>query len=676
MASGNDVAETLLRYRVDTASVSAAVAANQKVAASTVAVAQSAAAAGGALRFDTAAQAAAALGISVERLGVAEKAVTLEKQQQLTLARQLSVEQQAQAAFVGRSAGGRSFGAGVQRASRGLFNLPDVQLTPGISTTVVSRIGQVAGAGLDTLGVSAAQFGAAAAVAAPLVLGLVAVTSAYGKAAEQSTERAKSFTEAFKQALTAGTTAQIQELIKRQQLEIEIAERTREVLQERQSGAPEQLALVLENTTTDLADRLNQAARDVGLSPQGGDFRDTPLPGDSAISRESYNALIDEQTKAINLGGAALEAYNLVLGEQIVATGDLTVAQQDMAEAQVEAAQLVLEVDRLTTEQREERARRAERDIELLQREIDTGNAQGLAVEELEAQMIELNGQYLELTTATTTYADVLEAERINKEALTDQTDQLLELVDQEVAAREKLFEINQRIADIEAERIADIERITQERDERLLEIGEDNAEARIKIEEDTADRIAKINRDAKRATEIATAERDVVAFTLAKIRQKDALEDEGKSYDKRLKELEKSLDKQLKAIEKGYQKQIDNVNISTQRQLEIQYRAQQQQLHIIETSLTSQRFLTEQGMAGMVVATANGFITMQEIVVTSLTNMVGAIRGIFGSGGSQFPPLVGGGRGGGAGGGGGALIDRNTANMYQAFRNLKQRTA
>lgn len=696
MAGEND-AVTLLRYKVDNASVQAAVAANDKVAESARKAAQAAitptgtltkAVSSDALDYKRLADNAQAAQIAANNLETASRnAITngivtptytasaatknlIRDIGDLSLGIKRMPEPPLSAFGVaesgGRSAGNRLYGAG-----RALYNLPDVQLGGGVSTTFLSRIGMLGGGAAEALSLTATSLGAVAVIGGVAALAIASVSGRLAESAKNAEAyvTAQTKVDAF---IRSGATREDlagkrdELLAERDDYQRQIDTLTRLRDNVAQASANTQALIAAQGRSPIAppglieANAAERAAREELRNYAGSEsFNDI----NNAIGRlrDEITELNPEIIKAeIALNDGATAAADMAAAEELLKEERERIAQlnaqRDKAfvDAQVQGVQELIAIEQLTYEERQNRIRQIENEQSVIREQLASGELSVAAADQLRAQYQGLAADIERLTDVGVTYADQLEAERINKEALFDQNEQILDLIDQEVAAREKLFEINQRIAEIEAERIADIERITQERDERLLEIGEDNAEARIKIEEDAADRIAKINRDAARATQIAVAERDAVAFKLAELRQKDALEDESKSYDKRLKELERSLDKQLKSLDKSYQKQIETVNTAAQRQLTIQQRLAREQEFIVATSLTSQKFLTESGMAGMVVATANGWTTMQEIVVTALTNIIGAARGIVGGvGGSLFPPLIGGGSGGGGGGGG-----------------------
>lgn len=656
--AGENEAVTLLRYRIDNTSVEAAVQSNKRVAASYEN-----------LKAATATFSPDVLAANPQLLAT-QTAITSELQRQLPLAERLaeaarvraSAEQGTVAglrsdAFGSGGGGGRNVGGSISRISRGLFNLPDVQLTPGISTTVISRLGLVAGGAAEAVGLTATQLGVMTAVAAPLVIGLVAVVNQMQKAEQTAKDYAAAQADVNKLIAGGGTTEELtaarDRALANQQGFQRTEDRGRELLANFQSLAqqlPEGASAldVLLGRTPEYTAQL-QAAKQELEAFLGVDIESIGGAGGVA-------AALDQMGQEADKAGVAVAAANLALDSFATAAADASAANDRLnaqfIQAQIDGIDRLLAVNRLTQEQREEQIGQAQSDLDLIQEQIRAGGHAHEVTAELYKREAELTSQIETLTAATDTYADILEREQAAKEALTERNDAYLDLIDQEIEAREEAYAIQQKILEIEAERDARILEVTQDRDERLLELTEDASERREEIIADANERIARIERDAARDRYAAIANRDALAFAQTEIRAKDALDDQQKALDKSLKQVEKNLEKQEKALEKSYRRQVDNIISASNKQLQVQYNALTQQNFLIQSALAAQAAHVQSGFQLMVGGTAQGMLLMQNIVAVGFMNMVQTAEGIINSFMGGFTPIP---RGGGniSGGGG-----------------------
>lgn len=652
MPSESDAA-VLLSYRVNTGSVQQAVQANAKVEASLKGV--SAAATGNALRFNSIADAQAALGLSAQQLGISESAVTTELQRQLPIAERLaeaaSIRASAEAgtaaslrasAFggvVGDSGAptrrGRTLGQNITKAGRDLFNLPDV----GGSTTL-SRLMILGGAATDKLGLSLGQLtkglGVTAAAAVPVLLAFEAF-NAQLKNSKSLLEGALAAQKNYYQALGELTTEQVNAQIQQLQdarplLEQQVAE-TRNAI----------VSAYGENTLTDPfgSGRLARGIAKTVTPELFTAYDEAQAQLEENIQTETRLAQGREQ--------GAFQANDLAAAEEELRAARQR-ADEEITQARSTYSDAFVRASEMTTEERNKEIASIERQISSYQTLIDTGLASGDEAQALSDNIDELQNKLAGTQDATSEWADQLERLKGAQEALTERNDQYIDLIEDEIAAREEAFAIQEKILAIEKERDERIAEIAAERDEKLLELTDDAEEKRIEIIEDAAERIAKIERDAARDRLYAIGNRDALAFKLAEDRRDDALDDQQKALDKSLKQVEKNLEKQEKAIEKSYRKQVDNVTDSANKQLNIQRRALYEAEFAIASSVAAQQRHIQSGYALMAGDTALGMEMLRTTVTAGLINIVNDARGVFGSifggGGSSFPPLVGGGGG------------------------------
>jgi hypothetical protein len=652
--AGENEALTLVGYKVNTGSVAAAVAANKQVEASIKSV--GAASASNALRFDSIADAQKALGLTNAQLGITESNITAEKTKQLALTQRLAAAERVRANAVedvalaelragangaaGGAGGGSGPGRSIQRFSRGLFNLPDVQLTPGISTTVLSRLGLVAGAATEALGLTTVALGGIVAVAALVTVAIGSIISAENErieAAKKNADQLKSLAE----RVSSGATSQ------------DVLQRSRELEQQRDllvqgqdSLKGYQVALDGVNDAYENGrispDQYRAALTDLNASlndATGGALGFKDGVGQEIATRGDLNAAVEANQKNIAAVTGELAVNNIALNSQEIAANNAAAALQLLTETQLEAADLTLEIDRLTTEEREKRAAQVARDIEILFNLQQSGEVTGDAMLALSDQITELGNEYAQLTSTTSTYADELEREAAAKQAVTDAYDNYNELLDQEADAREDLADVQAKVAGIVAKREEDIADLREDIADRSAQREEDLGERRLEIAENSADRIAKIERDAARSLQTAIGERDAYGFKQAEQRRADALEDQAEADEKQLDNLAKQQAKAAKVEADGMEKRIQRLIRDTGRQIDIEQGKARILENVISTSITSQAFLTQHGFNAITNIWAQGMTQLTVLTNQAFNNMSG--NRLVG-GGSQFPQVQG----------------------------------
>jgi hypothetical protein len=628
MAGENEVL-TLVGYKVDTGSVARAVTANKQVEASIKSV--GAAASANALRFNTIAEAQAALGLSATQLGVTEGTVTSELQRQLPLAERLAEAARARAsaetgtvaglrsdAFggsgAGSSSGGRTLGQNITRAGRGLFNAPDVG-----GSTAIARAAIAGGAVVDKLGLSVGQLGALAGVAG---VGVVAVAVALERFNQGIAESKKllegalaaqsNYYDALANSTTEQATTQIAEL-----------QRTRPLLEQEAAQA---------------RDALNSAFTQ--LQQNHGDLSARML-----ISAEAFAPLRDAATEA----DAALQENvqteeRLTQGREsgVFAANDIAEAERQLAEARkqsaVNEADVLIKLTSSTQSERDERIAAINNEIAVLREQADAVGKGSEAGKVFEARIITL-AQELELTTAATnTYGDALAREAAAKKAVTDAYDNYNELLDQEADAREDLADVQAKANDLVLKREEDIADLREDIADRTEQREEDLGERRAEIAEDNADKIAKIERDFGRSHRDAVRNRNVVADIQARERAADALADQNAAGKKQLENLEKQADKAARIDADTGEKRISRLIRDSQRQIDAENQKARQLEFLLAQSHQSQQFLTVNGFNAINNTWAQG---MNNLVVLTNQAFNSMSANVLVGGGSTFPTLT-----------------------------------
>lgn len=626
--AGEQDAITLVGYRVDTGSVQRAVQANKQVEASIRSV--GAASSANALRFDTIEQARAALGLSASQLGVAESAVTTELQRQLPLAERLAEAAKVRAsaetgsaAALRASAFGGGGGNGNQGLQRNLFNARQAAIAlPGVGYQSPLTVG-IRGLELvaSRTGASVAGLAGFVGVLGVAMVGLAVVVENFTKGIEESKKvltGALSAQDAYYKALGENTSAQVAT-----QLD-ELKDR-RDLLRQQRDET--------------------QAARDqaFALAQQlpGGD----PLARALELAGLAPGAQLQEQLDKLNAEFTATDQtitrLQQGLESNVFAANDAAAAYEQLIETQVEGAQLVLRANQLTAEEREDRIGQLRSEFDILEELVHAEGTTYAARQQLTEQQQDIGREIEALTSVTDSYADTLEREEAAKKALTDRNDQIIDLVDQEVALREDLLEVQQKAADILAKREEDIADLREDAADKAAQREEDLGERRAEIAENSADRIAKIERDANRSRQTAIGERDAYAYKQAEQRRADALEDQATADDKQLKNLQKQQEKAAKVESDGLEKRIARLIRDSQRQVDIENQKARNLEFLIAQTQTSQVFLAANGMINVNNAHATGWQMIENTVVSYASRIAGAVGTILG-GGTVFPTLTG----------------------------------
>ena len=342
------------------------------------------------------------------------------------------------------------------------------------------------------------------------------------------------------------------------------------------------------------------------------------LGAGSGITK-GYIDAAQEANDQLLLARGQLEVFNRVLGTTEVVANDATAALEQQAEArraaQLADAENAIAVQQLTRQQREERIAAQEAEIRYIGEYIEANNLSAETIQALSDRQINLYISTNQLKAATSTYADELERVQNAQQALADSTDAYFEALQWEVDARNEMAKITAAVNQIEAERIDTLNRLAAELSEKQTELwrkaGEDvqAAEAkalvdREKQQEQHWKRVQEINRRAFAAQSNAIAARDALAFYLSKQQQAEDLKREKEANDDRLKEIDKALEDQKDAIAKrlkeqlavaeaSYRKQVDAANDKARKETDIQRRAYYEQEVALQNAILAQRNIT-----------------------------------------------------------------------------------
>lgn len=321
--------------------------------------------------------------------------------------------------------------------------------------------------------------------------------------------------------------------------------------------------------------------------------------GGYLTNQQQLEQAILQTDEAIAATTGPLALLNLALDSSAVAGNNAAAAAEEQAKAnrdlaneQIRFIDQTLSIDNMTREQREKRARDIEREIELLQGQIDAGNANDEAVEQLTERILNLNGEYLELTSSTETYADVLNREKTEKELLNKQYDNYLDALREEGKIRDQITALRNEEAKAAETSAAEVKKIRDKAEAdsaaALTEFNDGRTEAETKDRKEREKALDSHLKNLKRINDRyqqdslnAIANRDAVAFDQAKIQAETdkALEEE--SYQERLDQLDESLQAQYKLLDDRLKKSQQRIEQAARQAIateDARYQAEQRQ--------------------------------------------------------------------------------------------------
>lgn len=366
---------------------------------------------------------------------------------------------------------------------------------------------------------------------------------------------------------------------------------------------------------------------------------------------ESIEADFNTAKDSLTVAQDALLGLNLVLLDTSVFAADAAAAERALSDArtkyQTDEASIQVRLDSMTAAQRQERIGAIEREIAILS---DVAKAEGATSEtaaQLEARVLSLQQELRLATGVTDSYADALARTKAAIEALTERNDQIIDLVDQEVEAREKLFSINQDIAEIEAERAAAATKVVNETEERRAEILAESAENQQEMAEDNARELEKIQRDLNNESKYLIGERDAYGHKRAEEAAQASIDDQIASEDQQAKATAKADAKALSALEKAKNQQLTTLAEGAFRETNIKLTEARKQEVLVAQSQASQQFLATNGaisilnIHGQMWTSLEGqaFVRGQAVVNAFIAGA--SSRGGHNSGNGGFPTLT-----------------------------------
>lgn len=462
----------------------------------------------------------------------------------------------------------------------------DLSTLFGASASALGGSGALSGVG-DVLGL--AEYiplaGQALASLTPAMIGisgaalvLAPAISAVTSEIDKNVKREKARAEALQQvaeAILTGTRAQIEAQV--QALEAENAVRELQIdLIEKQTGRSREYLQDLTRT----------------------DFNDFSLIGGVADLIDTINGLggqagvVVEASASIEQNTFLIDALRGVLENNATATNDMIEYENTLTEERIAGAnagiQREIEHQQLLREGTAEAVRNR---IEGLQDEFDATIAANQALiasgdtSEEAAQQIyefamkttELNDQMTDLRNNILPVLEATEQLAAAEKTRNELTDRLFEAQQREGEARDKARQALEDYIKAEFEHEASLAQIQKDADDKREEVEAERSEQRIKLEEQTSKRVMDIVRKTNAMLSTAIANRDVLAYVLAKQNQEEQLKSEDDAYKERQKDLDAALKKQLDSQEKALRQAVDRENQRWNEERVTRQRAQQQ---------------------------------------------------------------------------------------------------
>lgn len=478
-----------------------------------------------------------------------------------------ALEGQQVASSAAANGAGRSLGSNITRAGRGLFNLPDVPLGGGVSSTVLSRGLILGGAGVDALGLTVAQLGVLGVVGGAAALALTAVNSAQ----EEATESAKKYVDALERV--AGMTSDdIRKQIDDQEALLESYRAGRATLQ----GFKEQLEAIGNAP----------GAREAALSPDiavqeafqaqfKAVFDDASAASGTFIdSTMDINAALSDADTRIEEAERQLGFLNVTLSTTPVAAADAQAAidtfAEQLADATAETTSKILSMAQLSVQIENQSAEAREQSMDALRVEILTLERFRDTVPQTEESLNNLNDQIdfarekLDAYAAVTrTYGDYIAQQEAVQKNYNDSFEAMGAAQEKYGQALEKVNEAQERLNVSQAEHAEKLQQIDDDAGAKAEEARKKSNEKAEEDERKHRQRIAEIEQRYNYDAEAAVANRDALALYKAQQKRQEDLDKEQTNYAERQKVLETQLDEQLETIKEAAKKAADTETAS-----------------------------------------------------------------------------------------------------------------
>ncbi len=154
-----------------------------------------------------------------------------------------------------------------------------------------------------------------------------------------------------------------------------------------------------------------------------------------------------------------------------------------------------------------------------------------------------------------------------SEDHMSNRTDALFGAITREVEARERVFELTDRLNRRREQIAAEIVRVEAQRETERAEIIRRAGEDRAEIERERAAEVSKIERKFHRVTTDAIAERDALAAHQARNAASDQLAEVDSAARLELDHLQTSLDRQGRTLDSHYAQRIATLINSTRRE-------------------------------------------------------------------------------------------------------------
>lgn len=336
---------------------------------------------------------------------------------------------------------------------------------------------------------------------------------------------------------------------------------------------------------------------------------DQPLKLAAALAGldPTYNAYQDALAKngvAIQGDQALIDAYTGAIGDNGTAAADAAVDMKTLSDALVANANKDLEIDRLTKAQRDERAAQDQRDIQLLNDQIQAGGLTEQATYELLIQQGKLYDDYQKVTGVSDTYADQLQREADAKQALTDANQKTLDLLSQEGDVRDKIASTEADIQQTRQDAADKSAQIWSDEAAKIADIQTQGGEKRADIEQNTQDNIAKIQRDSGQDLKNDVALRDAEKYLLDSQKETTQLADQQTNEKKQLDAEAASEAKSIAQAQDAAAKSETNLEQALGKELAAKDRVLLQEQTDLQNILSGELALSQQYGVGILSST------------------------------------------------------------------------
>lgn len=448
--------------------------------------------------------------------------------------------------------------------------LPAVGTPLGVSTDVFAKV-------LNIFGRLPPVFTAAAGAGAVLV-GVIAAIQANAQQAEEAIRKQIQAEQEIRKVIADATTAEVKAKAEEAQKNVEFYQSEIKRLQDMRAAELARQGIEGELTPQE---RLAQ-----GLGLAFGEL--------TGIDKE-----IQAATENANKYGIELNSLNTALLNNTAATNDAKKAEEELTKAR--AANARANIDRLISAQQEAAQLAATGTSESLKQRLDSLAIEKKAIlDNLQAaqelakqtgdnsQVDKLRARLNDIDTLTNTIlfggvADIIRAREDEAKRIEDlkkqqeeylkaaeaaskaQADYNAKLEDIAATVRDKLADAlkdrDKALADAAADAAKERAKAETEVQEQLAEAAQKANEDRQEAERDHLQKLAEIDKQFQRDFQQATEDRDAVAAARAQQARDDAVSDENKSYDERLRDIDRALEKGNQQINKRYNEQIRAVD-------------------------------------------------------------------------------------------------------------------